>query len=345
MVQKSEAPYAKQVPYYWQGGEIGMSVDISFDNLKILTSARWEPWQKEAILKIAPSAILLEPETDGTLEELILESDILFGSTSLPPTSLSKSPTLKLVHVLSTGVDRYMVPEFKDSPIVLVNSRGVHGSLVADHAMALLLALSRSLNLAYENQKQKNWARLPIVDLEGKTAGLLGLGAIGREVAARCKAFRMRVIAMKRTLEDDPLVEKVYLPSALKELLAESDFVICSLPLTEETYHMLTIKEFATMKPSSFFVNVGRGAVVKEEDLITALMEGKLKGAGLDVFEKEPLDSESPLWDMSNVLITAHYAGTDQVGLRKSFSIFLDNLVRLRNGEPLVNVVNKELGY
>lgn len=322
-----------------------MSADISLDEVRILTSTRWEPWQKEEILDVVPNATLLEPETAGTLEELITEADILFGSPNLPPASLAKSPRLKLVHVLSTGVDRYMVPEFKDSRIVLVNSRGVHGSLVADHAMALLLAMTRSLPLAYENQKRKNWVRLPIVDLEGKTAGLLGLGAIGREVAIRCKAFGMRVIAMKRTEEEEPLVERVFLPSGLPELLAESDFVICSLPLTEETHHLLTLKEFGQMKPSAFFVNVGRGAVVKEDDLIIALRDGKIKGAGLDVFEKEPLDPESPLWEMPNVLITAHYAGTDEAGFRKSFAIFMDNLVRLRDGKPLVNVVNKELGY
>lgn len=315
------------------------------ESLKILTATKWEPWQKEAIRQVVPDTIFLEPDACRSLEELIFQADILFGSPKISPTLLAKSPTLKMIHLLSTGVDRYMVPEFKESPIILVNSRGVHGPLVADHAMALLLALSRSLHLAYEKQKSKVWERLPIVDLEGRTAGLLGLGSIGKEVSVRCKSFGMHVVAVRRSGEKDPAVDKVFPPSQLHQVLEVSDFVICSLPLTRETYHMITITEFSVMKPSAFFINVGRGATVKEEDLIRALEQQMIKGAGLDVFEKEPLDPDSKLWDLPNVIITAHYGGTDEAGLKKSFAIFLDNLDRLKKGEPLRNVVDKELGY
>lgn len=324
-----------------------MSINSGHGRLKILTTRKWKQWRKDAIRKVVQNPILLEPDTDGKLEELIFEADILFGSTDIPPDVLAQSKTLKMVHVGSTGVDRYMVPEFQQSDIILINSRGVHGPTVADHAMALLLALSRGFPEAYENQRHKKWEAKAssVVNLAGKTAGLLGLGAIGMEVAVRCKAFGMTVIGTRRNPKQSELVDKVLPPSGLPQVLSESDFVVCSLPLTRETHHILTIREFSLMKPSAFFINVGRGALIKEEDLIVALREGKLKGAGLDVFEKEPLPAASPLWEMPNVIITPHSAGFDEDHAKKTFSIFLQNLERFQQGRPLINVVDKQLGY
>ncbi len=315
--------------------------------LKLLSTRSWKQWQKDAIVKVVKNPVFLEPDKDGPLGELIFEADLLFGSPGIEPAVLAQSQTLKLVHVSSTGVDRYMVPQFQQSSVVLVNSRGVHGPTVADHSMALLLALSRGLPETYENRRQKKWEamRPSIANLDGKTAGLLGLGAIGLEVAVRCKAFGMRVIGTRRNPRETPHVDNVFPPSRLGEVLTRADFVVCSLPLTSETHHLLTISEFSLMKPSAFFINVGRGAVVKEEDLILALSQGKLKGAGLDVFEKEPLPAESPLWEMPNVIITPHSAGYEEDHSKKTFDIFLENLVRLREGRPLINVVDKQMGY
>ncbi len=324
-----------------------MSADYGNARLKILTTRRWQQWRKDAIRKVVQDPVFLEPETDGKLEDLISEADILFGSPSIPPEVLAQSEALKLVHVGSTGVDRYMVPEFQQSGIILVNSRGVHGPTVADHAMAMLLALSRGFHEAWDNRRHRKWdAKVEsVVNLPGKTAGLLGLGAIGLEVAARCKAFGMRAIGTRRNPQQSELVDRVLPPSGLNQVLSESDFVVCSLPLTRETHHLLTISEFSLMKPSAFFINVGRGAVVKEEDLIVALSKGMFKGAGLDVFEEEPLPAESPLWDMPNVIITPHSAGFDEGHSKKTFDIFLENLVRYQQGLPLINVVDKQLGY
>lgn len=324
-----------------------MSADYGTAGLKILTTRTWKQWRKDAICKVVENPIFLEPDTDGPLEELIFQADILFGSPDIPPAVLAQSKTLKMVHLGSTGVDRYMVPEFQQSDIILVNSRGVHGPTVADHAMALLLALSRGLPEAYENRRRKKWEAKAssIVNLEGKTAGLLGLGAIGLEAAVRCKAFGMRVIGTRRNAEKSELVDKVLPPSDLPQVLSESDFVVCSLPLTSETHHILTIREFSLMKPSAFFINVGRGAVVKEDDLVLALSTGKIKGAGLDVFEEEPLPVESPLWEMPNVIITPHSAGFDEEHSKKTFNIFLQNLERFQQGRPLINMVDKQLGY
>lgn len=324
-----------------------MSASHAKAGLRLLKTTEWHEWQKDAIREVVEDPVFLEPDTSDKLEDLILEADILFGSPAFSPAILAKSKTLKLVHVGSTGVDRYMIPEFQQSDIILVNSRGVHGTTVADHAVAMLLALSRGFHDAWKDRRHKKWdpQGQSIVNLPGKTAGLLGLGAIGMEVAARCKAFGMRVIGIRRNPQQSEAVDLVLPPSGLDQLLRESDFVVCSLPLTKETRHLLTIREFSLMKPSAFFINVGRGAVVKEEDLISALSQGLIKGAGLDVFEEEPLAAESPLWDMPNVIMTPHSAGFDEEHAKNTFDIFLKNLVRFQQGLPLINQVDKELGY
>jgi D-2-hydroxyacid dehydrogenase (NADP+) len=328
-------------------GVLHMSANHAKAGLRLLKTTEWHEWQKDAIREVVEDPVFLEPDTSDKLEDLILEADILFGSPAFSPAILAKSKTLKLVHVGSTGVDGYMIPEFQQSDIILVNSRGVHGTTVADHAVAMLLALSRGFHDAWKDRRHKKWdpQGQSIVNLPGKTAGLLGLGAIGMEVAARCKAFGMRVIGIRRNPQQSEAVDLVLPPSGLDQLLSESDFVVCSLPLTKETRHLLTIREFSLMKPSAFFINVGRGAVVKEEDLISALSQGLIKGAGLDVFEEEPLAAESPLWDMPNVIMTPHSAGFDEEHAKNTFDIFLKNLVRFQQGLPLINQVDKELGY
>lgn len=328
-------------------GVLHMSASHAKAGLRLLKTTEWHEWQKDAIREVVEDPVFLEPDTSDKLEDMILEADILFGSPAFSPAILAKSKTLKLVHVGSTGVDRYMIPEFQQSDIILVNSRGVHGTTVADHAVAMLLALSRGFHDAWKDRRHKKWdpQGQSIVNLPGKTAGLLGLGAIGMEVAARCKAFGMRVIGIRRNPQQSEAVDLVLPPSGLDQLLSESDFVVCSLPLTKETRHLLTIREFSLMKPSAFFINVGRGAVVKEEDLISALSQGLIKGAGLDVFEEEPLAAESPLWDMPNVIMTPHSAGFDEEHAKNTFDIFLKNLVRFQQGLPLINQVDKELGY
>ena len=316
--------------------------------MRLLGTRPWEDFQKEAILRQVGDVVFLEPGSGGkSLERLVFEADVLFnyGPAQVDPVLLSRSPTLKLVHVTATGVDSFMVPEFQMSPIILTNSRGVHAKVVADHAMALLLALTHALKRASKNQEEKKWERMDICELEGKTAGLLGLGSIGLEIARRCKAFSMKVVGLRRESAPAENVDEVFPTSQLSEVLRRSDFVLCSLPLTAETRHLLTFREFSAMKETAYFINVGRGPVVKEEDLVRALQEGRIRGAGLDVFEVEPLPQESPLWHMENVVITPHIAGVHRENIQKSTDILAENLRRLARGQPLLNVVDKTRGY
>ncbi len=314
--------------------------------MKILATRGWEIFEKDAISKAVENAIFLEQGTDGPVEELVNEADVLFGFPTIPLAAIAKSPTLKMLHVPSTGVDRFMTPEMRASDIILVNSKGVHAKPVAEHAVALMLALAYRLPHFAANQAVSLWEPTEIDRLEGMTAGLLGLGKIGEEIARKCKAFYMTVIGTRRAPSAHaPNVDEVFVAEDTDEVLRRSDFVLCSLPLTGETHHFMNYARFCAMKSTAFFINVGRGPVVKEEDLVKALQEGRIKGAGLDVFEVEPLPKESPLWSMKDVIITPHAAGNTEVNAHRVLEILVENLRRMEAGLPLTNVVDKRLGY
>ena len=175
---------------------------------------------------------------------------------------------------------------------------------------------------------------------------LVGIGAIGERTAKVASGLEMRVLGVRRHPNvSAPGVEAMVGPDQLLSLLPQADFVVLTVPLTDETRHMIGETELRSMKPTAYLVNIGRGGTIDEEALIRALQEGRIAGAGLDVFETEPLPESSPLWDMDNVIVTSHYAGLTPLYNERALSIFLDNLRRYRAGEPLHNVVDKELGY
>ncbi|MGI6662726.1 MAG: D-2-hydroxyacid dehydrogenase [Bacillota bacterium] len=314
--------------------------------MKILATRPWDDWEKEAILKAVEDAEFLEMGPDGDVEDLVNEAEVLYGFPDIPMSVIARSKTLRLMHVQSTGVDRF-APALIDSPIILTNSRGVHAKPVAEHAVALMMALSYNFRAHTKMQEGRSWKAPGIDRLEGKVAGLLGLGAIGEEIARKCKAFDMEVIGIRRDVSRPvpESVDRVYGMDEMTRVMAESDYVLCSLPLTRETASCVRYEHFAAMKPTAFFINVGRGPVVNEAGLIRALREGKLKGAGLDVFDTEPLPPESPLWKMENVVITPHTGGKSPENRKRSLAILVENLRRLRDGKPLINVVDKALGY
>lgn len=314
--------------------------------MKILATRTWNPSEKAEISAAIKDATFLEPGPDGKIDDLVNEADVLFGFPSIPLAQLVMSPTLRLLHVPSTGVDRFVSPEMLASRITLTNSRGVHAKPVAEHALALMLALAYKLPQFGRSQARRTWEDAGIERIEGQTAGLLGLGAIGEEIARKCKPFDMRVIGTRRdTSQASPNVDEVFAPEDTNEVLHRSDFVLCSLPLTKETEHFLDYGRFCAMKSTAYFINVGRGPVVLEEDLVRALKQGQIKGAGLDVFEHEPLPADSALWGMENVIITPHAAGNNKANPGRVLAILVENLRRMEAGQPLVNVVDMGLGY
>ena len=214
----------------------------------------------------------------------------------------------------------------------------------------LMLMLAKRIRQLGDQQQQKRWERFTAGDLDGKTVGVLGLGHIGEATARRCKAFGMRVLATRRSCtrresRDDGMADEVFPPGQVLEMLPQCDFVVLALPLTAETRHILGERELRALKPATFVINVGRGGLIDEPALIRALREGRIAGAGLDVFETEPLPPGSPLWEMPNVIVTPHMAGGTESHDERVSAILRENLGRYMQGRPLLNLLHPERGY
>jgi phosphoglycerate dehydrogenase-like enzyme len=259
------------------------------------------------------------------------------------------APNLKWVQSGGAGVEGFLTPEFVASPIILTNAQGIYAIPIADHVMAFVLHFSRQFNHLVRYQMERKWAdwgEFPLDELMGRTLGIVGLGGIGSEVATRAKAFGMRVIATRRRSETPAEnVDEVRGAEELAWLLGESDFVALCTALTPETRHLIGAEQLRQMKSTAYIINIGRGGLIDEEALIAALRAGEIAGAGLDVFEEEPLSAESPLWDMPNVFITPHEAGSSPRSHERLMDLFCENLRRYVAGEPLLNVVDKTAGY
>jgi len=245
---------------------------------------------------------------------------------------------LRWLHTFSAGVDHPWFQALRARGVRLTTSSGAHAVPIAQTVLLYLLALSRGLPAWLDAQRRRAWEQHEIADLQGLVLGVVGLGPIGLEVARLGAALRMRVIGMRRTPRGDEPCETWPL-ARLDELCAGADALVLALPLSDDTRHLLDAARLARMKPGAWLVNVGRGALVDEPALVAALREGRLGGAGLDVFETEPLPPESPLWSLPNVLATPHNSGDTPGNLVRASEIFLDNLGRLVRGEPLRNEV------
>ncbi len=277
----------------------------------------------------------------------------IFVGWSLPAAKLALARNLKWMHSLMTGVAQLCYPEMVASPVVLTNAATVHAPVVAEHAWALILASARRIPSAVESQGRREWAQQKIWDTQprpfevgGLTLGLIGLGAIGREVARRARAFGMRVLAVKRRADRNrEWADEVYGPEELPRLLSQSDVLVLAAPDTPQTRGMLAEREFALMKPSALLVNVGRGTLLDEKALVRALREGRLGGAALDVSAQEPLPPDSPLWDAPNLLLTPHLSSATERLWPRHLELLAENVRRYLAGEPLLNVVDKAAGY
>jgi len=279
--------------------------------------------------------------------QYIEETDILlaWGLFDLTPL-LEKAPRLKWVQALSSGVDNMLTPEFMNTNILLTNARGIHGIPIAEHVLGMMLNFTRGITIAYDQQKAKQWKHIRQVDeIYEKSIAIIGLGNIGREIAKRAKNMGMTVLATKQTPATELFVDHLYTPEELPLVLAEADFVVVTLPLTPETTNLFTLKTFQQMKKTAYFINVARGAIVNEPDLIAALNSDTIKGAALDVFTEEPLPESSPLWDMPNIFITPHIAAQSPYYIDRALKIFTENLNRFLHQADMLNIIDKQKGY
>lgn len=314
------------------------------DNTKVLIGSR-QTSEIEAMLSDVPTGVEVRFLPHGeSLRDHIADVNILFGH--LGEDVMQEAAALRWVHQPHAGVEGFMYPAFKASEVILTNCRGLYGTQIAEHAFALLLSITRRIPEQLEFMKTKHWERVPCVELAGMTMGILGLGGIGRAIAARAQAFEFDVIAADVEPIDKPdIVSELYSLAGLMEFLAKSNIVMVCCPSTPETHKLLSDAQFNQMPDASYLVNVSRGKIIDETALVTALQNGKLAGAGLDVTYTEPCPPESPLWEQQNVILTSHSAGASQHIRRRAMQLFIDNLHRYAKGEPLINVVDKQKGY
>jgi len=293
-----------------------------------------DAWDREAIRRLLPQAdVAFTPYIDR---------DVFPAATRL-----------RWVQAVAVGVGSMLYPEMVASSVVVTNARGIRARAMAEHVLGVTLALARRLHIAVRRQAERVWAQteiegsLAVRTLEGRTLGVVGLGAIGGEVARLGAAFGMRVVAIRRRV-DRPRpdgVADVLPPERLLDLLRQSDVVVLSPPLTGGTRGLVGRAELAAMKRDAILVNIGRGKLVDDAALVEALGEGRIGGAALDVFTHEPLDPASPYWDLPNVLITPHTSGAMEDYWTPLVALFAENLRRFEAGEPMLNVVDKQAGY
>jgi phosphoglycerate dehydrogenase-like enzyme len=259
---------------------------------------------------------------------------------------------LKWVQSPSSGINYYLaIPEFVESGVLLTSASGTHGACLAESAMGMIFAFTRGIRDCVLAQQERSWAirkvRPKLVELTGSTMGIVGLGKVGRALAKRAYAFDMRIIAVDLYPIDKPdCVSELWGIERLDDLLRESDYVVVTVPYTPRTVGMLGAEQLAAMKPNAVLVGISRGGIIDQEALAQALRQGRLAAAALDVFQPEPLPTESELWDLENLLITPHTAGGTQFEARYILEIFGENLGRFLSGDlPLRNQVDKERGF
>jgi D-2-hydroxyacid dehydrogenase (NADP+) len=316
---------------------------------KILISDS-DPQLAEDLQSVTTGAKIV-PVTEADVMQEIVEADAYIGDITSPEVRAGKN--LKWVGVMSAGVERVLFPRdgtsaLRDSNITLTNNKIVQGPEIADHALAMLLMLSRNLYILYKNDQQQLWNPRSFhgIELNGKTAVVVGVGGIGTQIAVRATAFGMSVIGVDT--EDKPFMpflKRVVKPDQLDDVLPQADVVFISVPDTPKSHKMMGTHEFELMKKESYFIAVSRGGIYDMNGLVKALDEKRLAGAGVDVTDPEPLPKGHPLWKFENVIITPHIAGRSDQDTVRMIGTIKENIRRFVEGKPLINVVDKQKGY
>ena len=275
---------------------------------------------------------------DSFSEEALANAEIMIGMFNKP--QMEKAKRLKWLQACTVGTDRYAGLVDLEKTIV-TNSRDLFNKCMGEHAFAMMIAWSRSITLQRDSQLKREWKGHAVsIDLFESTLGIVGLGGIGADVAQKAKAFGMKVIAIRRNLNNKPdYVDELYPLSQLDVLLSQSDVLLLAIPLIGETYHLIGKAQLEKMKPTAYLLNVARGKVVDTDALIEALQNKTIAGAGLDTTSPEPLNSDSPLWTMPNVLITPHVANRSPSTNRFRYEFYFENMRRYLAGEELLNRV------
>jgi phosphoglycerate dehydrogenase-like enzyme len=280
------------------------------------------------------------------------DATVLFnwsGPLALFKQAFAVCPNLRWVHSRSVGLERTLFAEIVQSTVPLTNGAGVFSASLGEFALGAILYFAKDFRRMIRNQMAGAWEAYDVEWASGKTVGIIGYGDIGRAIAERVRAIGMNVLAVRRHVlappNADPLVAETFTPDRRLEMISRCDYVVAAAPLTAETRGMIGEAEFAAMKPTATVINVGRGPVINEEAMISALSSGRIRGAALDVFDREPLPTGHAFYRMENVLLSPHCADHTPDWLDNAMKFFIEQYERFQKGESLLNVVDKKLGY
>jgi phosphoglycerate dehydrogenase-like enzyme len=320
-------------------------MDNTTDNTTLAVLANPAERQLAMLESLPASTAIAVGESPEAFARVAPQVDVIYnwsGSAALLREVFAMCPKARWVHSRNAGLDATLFPELVESPATLTNGTGVFGESLGEFAMAGILFFAKKLRTMLRNQAAGKWAPMTVTEIAGQTVGILGYGDIGRAVAKRARAMDMRVLVVKRHAAE---ADGIYPPERRIEMIAQCDYVVIATPLTPETRAMIGEAEFAAMKPTAVVINLGRGPVIDENAMLRALTEGRIQGAVLDVFDREPLPAGHPFYKMENVLLSPHCADNTETWLERAMRLFLDNFERFRKGEPLRNVVDKKRGY
>jgi phosphoglycerate dehydrogenase-like enzyme len=316
--------------------------------MKLLITTPWVNRYLGELRAEFPQVEFINHEDPAELAKAAADAEVAFGPVSSQ--LLAAAPKLRWIQSPSAGVEwMQQTPELAARNVTVTNTRGAHASTIAEHTLGMLVFLARRFEMLYQAQQQKSWLRrmeYPAVGLVGLTMGIIGLGNIGRAIAKRAHAFEMTIIAVDAHEVPQPdYVAELRLLDGLPDLLRRSDVVVVATPITPETRSMLGPGQLALLKPSAYLLVVSRGGIIDEPTLARMLREGRLAGAGLDVAATEPLPPENELWDAPNIFITPHCSPASLQTSANVTMVLKENLARYLAGKPLMNVVDKRLGY
>ena len=336
------------------------------DTLNVLITLPFTADLIGKLVSISPQLVISQRDarTVDDIADLVSDIDVLYTWQVLPLPDAA--PRLRWVQLHGAGIDHLLEhPLFTQSDVMFTTASGIHAITMAEYVLAQMLAFAHRLPRMFEDKVSGTWSSprwdryVPDV-LHSATVGIVGYGSIGRQIARLAQAFGMRILAIKRDVRQladnsymiagtgDPegeIPERIYPPQALRSFLRECDYVVLTVPLNQQTYHLINAVTLSAMKPSAVLINVSRGDVVDEAALIEALEKGVIRGAALDVFNKEPLPPTSPLWKLPNVIISPHVAGFMPDYYERAAELFAENLRRFLAGEPLFNLVDRSRGY
>ncbi len=335
--------------------------------MKIISTVALQPAHRAAISSAIAGVEIVDRQcrTEEEVNEIVGGGTEVMLTFRVPDDVADRAPGLRWIQLLSAGADHAIGAPLNAGKITFTTTSGIHATPIAEYTLGSMLGYAHRFHLTIRAQTKHEWMRsgrfmATVDEIRGQTIGIIGYGSIGRETARLAQAFGMKVLALKRNPAErsdpgwcpaglgDPagtIPERFFGPDECEDILRESDYVSVTLPLTEHTRKFIGARELGAMKPNAYLVNIGRGGVIDEHAMAEALKAGSIGGAGLDVFEHEPLHASSPLWELENVILTPHMSGANRGYMDKANELFVENLKRFTSNRPLLNVVDPKLGY